>query len=226
MSRKGTLHQTFDLCLPCIASFTRSMQRSSSRSVVDTTTQKYETRSNNVKCLMRVTQDRVHMLLPHTCVVRHRCSCSGTPQGYQYMISQLVPEGCIRCSCSGTPQRHQHAEDHDAGGGAGAGGRIGGRGTLVLHEHVSRQPSGVFVSKGWPLHDKGAQNHTLYRLLMNRLWSVFLRDLVYSMSASWTRARGRCSRPLPQASLRRCGRYAVRACLLDAVVFSSLCRLS
>src|SRR5450759_2438505 len=104
VSRKGTLHQTFDPCLPCIASFTRSMQRSSSRSVVDTTTQKYETRSNNVKCLMRVTQDRVHMLLPHTCVVRHRCSCSGTPQGYQYMISQLVPEGCIRCSCAGTPQ--------------------------------------------------------------------------------------------------------------------------
>ena len=101
--RVETLHQTFDPCLPCIASFTRSMQRSSSRSVVDTTTQKYETLSNNVKCLMRATHNCLHMLLPHTCVVRHRCNCSGTPQGHHYMISQLVPEGCIRCSCSGTP---------------------------------------------------------------------------------------------------------------------------
>ena len=143
---------------------------------------------------MQVTQDRVHMLSPYPCIVGHGCSCSGMSLGHLHMISQLVPEGCMRCSCPETPQAHQ--------------------------------PSGVFVSKGWPLHDKGAQNHTLYRLLMNRLWSVFLRDLVYSMSASWTRARGRCSRPLPQASLRRCGRYAVRACLLDAVVFSSLCRLS
>src|SRR5450756_2224524 len=55
----------------------QSRRRSSFRSVVDTTTQKYETLNNNVKCLMRATQDRVHMLSPHT-------SQDGTDSRLQY----------------------------------------------------------------------------------------------------------------------------------------------
>jgi hypothetical protein len=106
VSSEGTLHQTFDPCLSCIASFTKHATKQfpvdHSRSLQNN----YESRNNDVKCLMRVNQDRVHMLSPHACVGRRRCSCSGTPQGHHYMISQLVPEGCIRCSCSGTPQGH------------------------------------------------------------------------------------------------------------------------
>src|SRR5450830_541478 len=44
----------------------------------------HETCNNNVKCLMRTTRNRVHMLSLYACIVRHRCSCSGTPQALRW----------------------------------------------------------------------------------------------------------------------------------------------
>src|SRR5450756_600925 len=53
---------------------------------------KYGTRNNKVKSLMRATRNRVHMPSPHACVVRHRYSCSGIPQDNG---QQKSPGGCL-----------------------------------------------------------------------------------------------------------------------------------
>jgi hypothetical protein len=143
------------------------------------------------------------MLSPHACVIRHACGCSGTPQSRHYMISQLVPEGCIRCNCLRTPQGHQHAQVYDVGDlgdvPAVAADTVIVRDVVervpavclgvpleyqdilslaVLHEYLSRQPFEVAVSKGWPLHDRGTQNRPCCYLFMNYLWDAFPDDLL------------------------------------------------
>ena len=139
MPPQATLRQTFDPCLPCIASFTKHTTKQFL--VHDSTLlhTNYETRNNNVKYLMRVNQDRVHILSPHACVVRHRCGCSGTPQDHQYAGIQDVDDSvAVEVGQKARPSLsvlagkrrqvrdvdravRQDIVDHDTRGGAGAG---------------------------------------------------------------------------------------------------------
>jgi hypothetical protein len=104
VSSEGTLHQTFDPCLSCIASFTTHATKQFPVDHSRSLQKNYEPSNNNVKSLMRVNQDRVHMLSPHACVVRRRCSCSGTPQSHHYMI----PSWCQKVAYDAAAQgRHR-----------------------------------------------------------------------------------------------------------------------
>jgi hypothetical protein len=104
-------HQTFDPSLPSIASSAKHAMKQFTFTVEDYSTienyNKYKTCNNRVKSFMKATRDRPHMLSQRAYVFTHRCSCSGILHSHLHMISQLVPEGCMRCSCPKTPQARQ-----------------------------------------------------------------------------------------------------------------------